>query len=221
MNIILIGPQGSGKGTQAALLSQELHSRHIASGDMFRKAFEDKTELGKQAQAYVDRGELVPDEIVVAMVLSSLEEPESKNGVILDGFPRTLTQAQALDSELQHIGRQIDVVIYLNVTHDELMSRLAQRYICRAQQHVYHAKFRPPKVPGICDIDGSELYQRADDTGEAIQKRLGIFFQETTHVLDYYKKQQKLIEIDADPSVKTVHTALLAQLQRQPLSRLQ
>ena len=215
MNIILIGPQGSGKGTQAALLSKEFHSRHIASGDMFRKAFEDKTELGKRAKAFVDRGELVPDEIAVAMVLNSIEEPDSKNGVILDGFPRTINQAQALDTELHHIGRQIDAVVYLNVTHDELMSRLALRYICREQQHVYHAKFRPPKVPGICDIDGSELYQRADDTEEAIKRRLGIFFQETTHVLDYYKDQHKLVEIDADPSVKTVHTTLLAQLQSQ------
>lgn len=213
MNIILIGPQGSGKGTQAVLLSKEFHSRHVASGDMFRKAFEDKTELGIRAQAYVDRGELVPDEIAVAMVLSCIEEPESRNGVILDGFPRTLAQARALDQELHQIGRQIDTVVYLNVTHDEIMSRLAQRYICRAQQHVYHAKFRPPKVPGICDIDGSELYQRADDTGEAIQRRLAIFARETTHVLDYYKHQQKLIELDADPSVKTVHTALLARLQ--------
>jgi adenylate kinase len=213
MNIILIGPQGSGKGTQAALLAQEFHSRHIASGDMFRKAFEDKTELGIRAKAYVDRGELVPDEIAVAMVLSCIEEPESRNGVILDGFPRTLAQAQALDQELHQIGRQIDAVVYLNVTYDELMSRLAQRYICRAHQHVYHAKFRPPKVPGICDIDGSELYQRADDTEEAIKRRLAIFGRETTHVLDYYKQQQKFIELDADPSVKTVHTALLASLQ--------
>ena len=213
MNIILIGPQGSGKGTQAQLLSTELHSRHIASGDMFREAFEQKTKLGMRAQAYVDRGELVPDEIAVAMVLSSIEEPESSNGVILDGFPRTIAQAQALDKELRQIGRHIDVVVYLSVTHDEMMSRLAQRYICRAHQHVYHAKFRPPKVPGICDIDGSELYQRADDTPEAIQRRLSIFEHETTHVLDYYKQEQKLIEIDADPSVKTVHTALLARLQ--------
>ena len=213
MNVILIGPQGSGKGTQAQLLSTEFHSRHIASGDMFREAFEQKTALGMRAKAYVDRGELVPDEIAVAMVLSSIEEPESSNGVILDGFPRTIAQAQALDKELRQIGRHIDVVVYLSVTHDEMMSRLAQRYICRAHQHVYHAKFRPPKVPGICDIDGSELYQRADDTPEAIKRRLDIFAHETTHVLDYYKQEQKLIEIDADPSVKTVHTALLRRLQ--------
>lgn len=214
MDIILIGAQGSGKGTQAALLAQQFQSRHIASGDMFRKAFEDKTELGMRAKVYADRGELVPDDIVVAMILNTIEEPESRNGVILDGFPRTLAQAKALDAELHHIGRQIDAVIYLNVSRPELLSRLAQRYICRAQQHVYHAKFRPPKVPGICDIDGSELYQRADDTGEAIQRRLDIFFRETTHVLDYYKTRQKLTEIDADPSVKTVQMRLLKELSQ-------
>ncbi len=212
MNIILIGTQGSGEGTQAALLTQDFGIRHIATGDLFRKALEAKTAFGLQAKDYIDRGELVPDEITVAMVLSAIEEPESTPGIVLDGFPRTLAQAQALDNELRRIHRQIDAVMYLNVTHDELMSRLAGRYICRAHQHLYHIKFRPSKVPGICDQDGSELYQRSDDTGEAIERRLNIFFQETTHVLDYYKQQQKLLELDADPSVKTVHAALLSQL---------
>jgi len=212
MNVILIGTQGSGKGTQAALLTQDFGIRHIATGDLFRKALEAKTAFGLQAKDYIDRGELVPDEITVAMVLSAIEEPESTPGIVLDGFPRTLAQAQALDNELRRIHRQIDAVMYLNVTHDELMSRLAGRYICRAHQHLYHIKFRPSKVPGICDQDGSELYQRSDDTGEAIERRLNIFFQETTHVLDYYKQQQKLLELDADPSVKTVHAALLSQL---------
>jgi len=212
MNIILIGTQGSGKGTQAALLTQDFGIRHIATGDLFRKALEEKTTLGLQAKEYVERGSLVPDEITVAMVRTTIEEPESKQGIVLDGFPRNLAQARALDSELQSIGRQIDAVIYLNVTREELMSRLAGRYICRAHQHPYHIKFRPPKVPGICDQDGSELYQRSDDTGEAIERRLDIFFRETTHVLDYYKEQRKLLELDADPSVKTVHTALLSQL---------
>ena len=212
MNIILIGAQGSGKGTQAALLSQALGVRHIASGDLFREALQQKTKFGLQAQVYIDRGELVPDKITVAMVLHSIEEPESSNGVVLDGFPRTLAQAQALDDELLQIGRQIDIAVYLNVTRDELLSRLAGRYICRAHQHVYHAKFRPPKVPGVCDLDGSELYQRSDDRGEAIERRLNIFFHETMQVLDFYEKQQKLKEIDADPSVKQVQAALLSQL---------
>ncbi len=212
MNIILIGTQGSGKGTQAGLLTKDFGIRHIATGDLFRQALADKTAFGLQAKEYIERGELVPDEITVAMVLHAIEEPESKQGFVLDGFPRTLAQAQALDTELQHISQHINTVVYLNVTHDELMSRLNGRYICRAHQHLYHIKFRPPKVAGICDHDGSELYQRSDDTGEAIERRLNIFFQETTHVLDYYKEQHKLIELDADPSVKTVHTALLSQL---------
>jgi adenylate kinase len=212
MNIILIGAQGSGKGTQAALLTQDFSLRQIATGDLFRQALEEKTAFGLQAKDYIERGALVPDEITVAMVCTTIEEPESTQGIILDGFPRTLAQAQALDSELQGIGRQIDAVVYLNVTREELMSRLVGRYICHAHQHLYHIKFRPPKVAGICDLDGSELYQRADDTGEAIERRLGIFFQETSHVLDYYKEQHKLLELDADPSVKTVHAALLSQL---------
>ena len=212
MNIILIGAQGSGKGTQAELLSQVFGVRHVASGDLFRKALQEKTTFGLQAQSYIDRGELVPDEITVAMVLHCIEEPESSNGVVLDGFPRTLAQAQALDNELQRIGRQIDATVYLNVSRDELLSRLAGRYICRAHQHVYHVKFRPPKVAGICDLDGSELYQRSDDRGEAIEKRLNIFFHETMQVLDYYRQQQKLSEVDADPSVKQVQAALMSQL---------
>lgn len=212
MNIILIGAQGSGKGTQAELLSQVFGVRHVASGDLFRKALQEKTTFGLQAQGYIDRGELVPDEITVAMVLHCIEEPESSNGVVLDGFPRTLAQAQALDNELQRIGRQIDATVYLNVSRDELLSRLAGRYICRAHQHVYHVKFRPPKVAGICDLDGSELYQRSDDKGEAIEKRLNIFFHETMQVLDYYRQQQKLSEVDADPSVKQVQAALMSQL---------
>lgn len=212
MNIILIGAQGSGKGTQAEILSQVFGVRHIATGDLFRKALQEKTEFGLQAQVYTDRGELVPDEIVVAMVLHCMEEPESTHGVVLDGFPRTLAQARALDNELRHSGRQIDATVYLNVSRDELLSRLAGRYICRAQQHVYHVKFRPSKVSGVCDLDGSELYQRSDDSGEAIERRLNIFFHETTHVLDYYREQQKLKEVDADPSVKQVQAALLSQL---------
>ena len=212
MNIILIGTQGSGKGTQAALLTKDFGIRHIATGDLFRQAIAEKTALGLQAKDYIERGALVPDEITVTMVRTAIEEPESTQGIVLDGFPRTLAQAQALDNELQRISRKIDAVIYLRVTQEELMSRLAGRYICRANQHPYHIKFRPPKVPGVCDQDGSELYQRSDDTGEAIERRLGIFFQQTTHVLDHYKEQHKLLELDADPSVKTVHTALLSQL---------
>jgi adenylate kinase len=209
VNIILVGAQGSGKGTQADLLSLALHIPHIASGDLFRKAFDEKTELGMRAKKYVDRGELVPDEITVAMVLNRIQEPDCAPGVILDGFPRTIAQAEALDRGLQSLGRQIDIVVYINVPREELLVRLSGRYICRANQHVYNIRSRPPKVANICDLDGSELYQRSDDTGEAVQKRLDIFFNETILLLDYYREQHKLVEVNGNQSIEAVQKDLL------------
>ncbi len=209
MNIILVGAQGSGKGTQAELLSEVLNVRHVASGDLFRKAFDEKTALGVQAKAYVDRGELVPDDLTVAMVLGRIQEPDCAQGVLLDGFPRTIAQAQALDKGLQSIGRQIDLVVYLNVPREELLTRLSGRYICRANQHVYNINTRPPKVAGTCDLDGSELYQRSDDTGEAVQKRLDIFFSETIQLLDYYGNQNKLVEVNGNQGIDQVQMDLL------------
>ena len=214
MNIILIGAQGSGKGTQADLLSQALGIPHVASGDLFRKAIGEKTTLGLRAKAYIDRGELVPDELTVAMVLSRLAEPDCSQGVLLDGFPRTIAQAQALDSGLQGIGHQIDLAIYLMVPREELLKRLSGRYICRAHQHVYNINTRPPKVPGKCDLDGSELYQRSDDVGEAVQRRLDIFFNETIQLLDYYGDQHKLVEANGDQSIEAVQEDLLDKIQQ-------
>ena len=212
MNIILVGAQGSGKGTQAEKLTSSLGVSHVASGDMFRKAFDEKTELGIKAKAYIDRGELVPDEITVAMVLSRIKEPDCAQGVLLDGFPRTILQAQALDAGLKETGQQIDLVIYLNVPREELLKRLSGRYICRANQHVYNVYAHPPKVAGVCDLDGSELYQRSDDKGEAVQKRLDIVFNETVHLLDYYGSQQKVIEVNGNQDIDQVHMAILNQV---------
>src|SRR5579859_106775 len=209
MDLLLIGAQGSGKGTQAEKLSQALGILHVASGDLFRKAFDEKTELGIKAKAYLDRGELVPDDLTVAMVLGRLSEPDCAQGVLLDGFPRTVAQALALDKGLRGVGKQIDVAIYLKVPREELLSRLSGRYICRESQHVYNINTRPPKVPGVCDLDGSELYQRSDDTGEAVQRRLDIFFNETIQLLDYYGQQQKLITINGNQSIDQVQTALV------------
>ncbi len=214
MYIILIGAQGSGKGTQAEVLSQVLGIPHVASGDLFRKAFDERTELGLKAKAYLDQGELVPDDLTVAMVLGRLTEPDCAQGVLLDGFPRTVAQAQALDKGLQGVGKQIDVAIYLKVPREELLSRLSGRYICRANQHVYNIRTRPPKVPGICDLDGSELYQRSDDTGEAVQRRLDIFFNETIQLLDYYGNQHKLEEVDGDQGIDQVQKSLLGVIRR-------
>jgi len=212
MDILLIGAPGAGKGTQAEKLSQLLALRHIASGDLFRKAYEEQTELGLKAQRYVDLGELVPDEITIPMVIRHIEEPESINGVVLDGFPRTLLQAQALDAELQHFNRRIDLVIYLKVSREELLQRLAGRVFCQAHQHVYHVKNHPPKVAGICDQDGSKLYQRPDDAGEAMRRRLVIYFNETNQLLEYYSHQQKLSQIDGNQNIDRVQAALLNEI---------
>lgn len=221
MNIVLIGAQGSGKGTQAELVTQALEIRHLSSGDLFRQAFAERTSLGLRAKAYVDRGELVPDEITVAMVLRRLVEPAYVPGVVLDGFPRTIAQAQALDRGLQRMGRHIDLAVYLEVPRSELLARLSGRYICRDAQHVYHQVTRPPRVAGVCDLDGSELYQRSDDTGEAVQKRLDIFFHETIHLLDYYKSQGKLTTINGNQPAEQVLVDLLAEVSRTRETRVQ
>ena len=219
MDLLLIGAQGSGKGTQAEKLSQALGIPHVASGDLFRKAFVEKTELGIKANSYMDRGELVPDNLTVPMVLSRIEESACVRGVLLDGFPRTISQAQALDKGLHRVGRQIDLAIYLNVPRAELLSRLSGRYICRANQHVYNVRANPPKVPGVCDFDGSELYQRSDDTEEAVLKRLDIFFNETIHLLDYYRSQQKLVEVNGNVPIDQMQRVLLNEIHDHHESR--
>ncbi len=209
MDIVMIGTQGSGKGTQSEMLSQSLGICHIASGDLFREELDKNTELGKRAEEYLDRGELVPDDITVPMVLERIKKTDCARGVLLDGFPRTIAQAQALDKGLQAMGRSITCALYLKVPREVLLRRLSGRYICRAHQHVYNIYTNPPKVPGKCDLDGSELYQRPDDRSEAVQKRLEIFFSETIRLLDYYRKVHKLVEVDGDQSIEQVQASLL------------
>ena len=214
MEIILIGAQGSGKGTQAEMLAQALGIPHVASGDLFRKEIEEKTETGRKAREYLDRGELVPDDVTIAMVLNRLKQPDCEPGVLLDGFPRTIAQAEALDKGLPELGRQVNAVVYLNVPRQEILQRLAGRYICRAHQHVYNIYTRPPKKPGICDLDGSELYQRSDDVGEAVQRRLDIFFNQTIRLLDYYRQQGKVIEVNGNQAIDKVHHALVDSVRK-------
>jgi adenylate kinase len=211
--LILIGAQGSGKGTQAEALSAALAIPHVASGDLFRKEVADGTELGLKAKAYLDRGELVPDELTIAMILGRLARPDCAGGVLLDGFPRTIPQAEALDKGLQSAGREIDLALYLDVPREELVKRLSGRYICRAGQHVYNVYSKPPRVPGVCDIDGSELYQRSDDVGEAVERRLDIFFNETIRLLDYYAGRQKLVKINGNQSIDQVQQDLLSTIR--------
>lgn len=214
MEIILIGAQGSGKGTQAEMLAQALGIPHVASGDLFRKEIEEKTGTGLKAREYLDRGELVPDDVTIAMVLNRLKQPDCEPGVLLDGFPRTIAQAEALDKSLPELGRQVNAVVYLNVPREELLQRLAGRYICRAHQHVYNIYTRPPREPGICDLDGSELYQRSDDVGEAVQRRLDIFFNQTIRLLDYYRQQGKVIEVNGNQAIDKVHHALVDSVRK-------
>jgi adenylate kinase len=212
MNIILIGAQGSGKGTQADKLSQTTGICHVASGDLFRKALSEQTRLGLRAKTYMDKGELVPDDITVAMILERIAELGATPDILLDGFPRTIAQAQALDHDLQSVAKHIDQAIYLEVPREELLKRLSGRYICRAHQHIYNVHSAPPQQSGICDLDGSPLYQRTDDTGEAVQKRLDIFFNETIHLLDYYRRQHKLIVVNGNQDIDQVHRNLLSTI---------
>jgi adenylate kinase len=219
MDIILIGAPGAGKGTQAEKLSQRFGIRHISSGDLFHKAFEEQTELGLKARMYVDLGELVPDGMTIPLALRHIEEPESTHGVVMDGFPRTLAQALALDKELQQLNRQIDLVISLKVSHGELLKRLAGRVFCQANAHIYHTDLHPPKVSGICDLDGSRLYQRSDDTGEAMRKRLVTFFYEGGQILDHYEKQNKLREVDGEQGIDQVYEAILSEINKHAASK--
>jgi len=212
VDILLLGAQGSGKGTQADLLAAKLGIPHISSGDLLRTAISHNTPAGQKARPYYDRGELVPDEIMIAMFLERLAEPDCARGVILDGFPRTIAQAEELDSALAKSGRGVDHVIYLKADPAVLLKRLANRYICRANQHPYNLVTNPPKRPGICDIDGSELYQRSDDTEEAVRRRLEIFYSQTVKLLEYYGPQGKVREINADQPIQDVTRDILRAL---------
>lgn len=212
VNIIMIGAQGSGKGTQAEVLERELGLKPCASGDLLREHIAHATPLGLAAQPYVERGDLVPDELVVQMILDFIRSQGSE-GIVLDGFPRTTGQAEKLDATFARLGHHIDRVIYLDAPRELLLDRLSGRYICRAHGHVWNIKTRPPKVPGICDSDGSELYQRSDDTPEKIARRLDIFFSETIKLLGYYEAQGKLMRVDGALPIDEVTRAILTALR--------
>jgi adenylate kinase len=212
MNLILLGAQGSGKGTQADLLSRTLHLKPVASGDLLRDAIAQGTTLGLRAKPYYDAGELVPDEIVIGMIVESMRQLGEARGIILDGFPRNLTQAEALDRALAASGQRIDAVVYLEVPRTLLEDRLLNRSICQANGHVWNVKTHPPKVPGVCDYDGSPLVQRSDDTPEKIARRLEIFFTETVQVAGYYARQGKMVTVDGARAIEQVNAAILADL---------
>ncbi len=213
MYIILLGAPGAGKGTQAALLSQKLQLAHIASGDLFRQALAKGTELGLQAKGYMEKGKLVPDEITIKMVLERIGLPDCIKGIILDGFPRNVEQAKALDQALKQQQKAIDETVYIKVSEEELLKRLTGRWICRKCQAPYHEISSPPKEQGICDKCGGELYQRADDNTETIKKRLEVFFAETAPLIDYYKIEGKLLEIQGEGSMDEICQRIVIALQ--------
>lgn len=212
MNIVLIGAQGSGKGTQGEFLAREFHLRPLASGELLRSAIKAGTTAGRAAQPYYERGDLVPDEIIVHMILESLEQLDGERGVLLDGFPRTIAQAQTLDERLAQMGHPINLAIYLEVPREQLLDRLSGRYICRLRGHVWNLKTHPPRVAGTCDHDGSELYQRSDDTGQAVAHRLDIFFHETIQLVGYYREKGKLLGVDGTQSIEQVHQEIIEGL---------
>ncbi len=212
--IVFLGAPGAGKGTQAATVAEELNLAHIATGDMFREAQKQETELAKQARFYMEKGELVPDEVTIQMVLERISAPDCENGVIFDGFPRTLKQAEALDEALGKQGRMIDSVVYIKVSESELMERLSGRWICRQCQAPYHMVNSPPRVPGKCDRCGGELYQRPDDTPETVKERLRVYFAETAPLIDYYSRAGKLLEVGGEGSVEDVRERILKSLNK-------
>ena len=196
MNIILMGLPGAGKGTQASEIVKKFPIPHISTGDMFRKAIKDETDLGKEAKSYMDRGELVPDEVTVGIVKERISEDDAKKGFLLDGFPRTIDQAESLSQIMSELDREIDAVINIEVPEEELMNRLTGRRICEKCGTTYHLVFNPPKVDGICDIDGGKLYQREDDNPETVSNRLSVNVKQSKPILEYYNNKGVLKNID-------------------------
>jgi len=213
MYAIILGAPGAGKGTQADFLSQEMKLPHIASGDLFRQAAEERTEIGLLAKSYMDKGELVPDEVTVRIILDRIEQPDCAAGCILDGFPRTLQQAKALDKAFEQKGESVDKAIYIDVPSEELVKRLSRRWLCRNCQTPYHMTSSPPKTPGKCDKCGVELYQRSDDKEETVRERLNVFFTQTLSILDYYKKQGKLTKVNGNQEIQEVTEEIRSALK--------
>lgn len=211
MRVILMGPPGAGKGTQAERLTKELKIPHVATGDIFRAAVGEGTELGNKAKKYMDAGQLVPDEIVIGIVKERLLKSDCEEGFLLDGFPRTVSQAEALDEELK--DRPIDYVIYIDVNFDELVERISGRRICTKCGKGYHVKFDPPKVDGVCDEDQEELYQRDDDNEETAKDRLEVYNKETSPLIKYYEDKDILLRINGSQSPDDVFKDILKTLK--------
>ena len=213
LDLVLLGPVGAGKGTQARRIATKYGVPHIASGDLLRANRAHETELGRQAKQYMDRGALVPDNLVITMIVDRMRQPDAHNGVLLDGFPRTLAQAQALDRELEEEQRTLKVALYLEVPYASLVERAAGRWTCRICQATYNYQVNPPRQHGVCDLDGGELYQRDDDRHEVVSERIKVYLADTVPVVDYYRRRGILREIDGTRDIESVAWAIRQQLE--------
>lgn len=217
LNLVLLGPPGSGKGTQGERLQEDFQLPYYATGDILRAAVRDRTELGKTAKEYMDRGDLVPDGVIIGVITERIQDPEAADGFILDGFPRTLPQAEALDAELEKLGRGLSAALLIDVPDEEVVRRLGGRRICAKNgSHIFHVDFDPPKEPDVCDIDGSRLLVRDDDKPEVIRHRLDQYHSKTEPLVDYYEEKGLLRRVDGSPSPDEVGDrirALLATLR--------
>lgn len=212
MNLALLGPPGAGKGTQAEAICDKFGIPHVSTGDILRAAVKDATPTGLQAKRYMDAGELVPDEVVVAIVAERLAQPDCTKGFLLDGFPRTVAQAEALDGILGQTGKSIHRVVYFDVSEAAVVERLSGRRMCRGCNANYHVKYIPPKAPGVCDKCGGELYQRDDDQEQTIRERLRVYQASTAPLIEYYQSKGALARIPSDRSVEDIRDAVMQAL---------
>ena len=216
--IVLLGPPGAGKGTQSKVLETKLDLPHISTGDIFRENIKNGTPLGKLANTFISKGNLVPDDVTIAMLRERFTQPDCKNGAILDGFPRTPIQADELEVLLHSFGGHVNFVLLITAPVESLIERLAGRWTCKAQGHIFHEHFNPPKVKGICDIDGSELYQRDDDKAETVLNRIEIYQNQTAPLIQYYQERGLLIEINGMESIEDVSAQVMSVLQKEKSS---
>ena len=210
--IVLLGPPGVGKGTQAEIIAGATGLPHISSGDLFRENIKNSTELGKLAQSFMNKGELVPDDVTIGMIRDRLSRPDCKNGALLDGFPRTTIQADALEKLLAEFGGRVNFVPYISASEATLVERLSGRWTCKANGHIFHEKYNPPSKTGICDLDGSVLYQRDDDKAETVIRRIQVYFAQTAPLIAYYRERHLLSEVNGAQAIEQVSADLLAVL---------